>query len=600
MRCLIYDAERGVWLRHENPKTILETDRIERVAPLLSEVIRLREQYNWSAVGFISYEASPAFDPLYPSHKGPAGISLPLLRFALYDSCTGFTDLPAEADWESDRTSLHGYPPELWALSSWRGQPEFPDYRTAILEIKEELARGMSYQINFTWRQYADFSGSPYAWFRALCGKRPGSYLAYLEWEDRAVLSLSPELFFTLNGSELTLKPMKGTARPTGDPEKDAQIARELSSDQKNRAENLMICDMIRNDAGRIAEPGSVTVPELFGTELFPTVIQMTSTVKARLGTQGTSEVFRALFPCASITGAPKLSSMRIINRLEGSPRGLYTGSIGRIDGATGRMVFNVAIRTAVVDRNRHLAVYGAGSGIVWDSDPQSEYSECLLKTQVVEPDEAFYVFDSLLLENGRFLYAEAHKKRLIDSCRYFAHPLDEEILEREMAKLALRYPEGSWKVRLLAARDGGISCEAAPPPPLPAPYRLALAPFRVHSGDPFLRHKTSRRSIFDRALEAARALHPGASDAILWNERGELTETCRANLVLELDGKLYTPPLDSGLLPGVLRADLLSRGVLAEQVLYPQDLKRAQSIRIINSVRGEIPAHCYCDMSPL
>lgn len=600
MRCLIYDADRSVWLRYENPRTILETDRVERVAPLLSEVLRLREQHNWSAVGFICYEAAPAFDPLYPSHEIISDVTLPLARFALFDSYTEYTELPDIGDWDQKTDLYSGYTTDSWALSSWRGQPEFPEYRKAILEIKEELARGMSYQINLTWRQYADFSGSPYAWFRDLCGKRPGSYLAYLEWDDRAVLSLSPELFFTLNDSELTLKPMKGTACPVGDPERDAQLAEELSNDPKNRAENLMICDMIRNDAGRIAEAGSVTVPELFATELFPTVIQMTSTVKARLGKNRSPEVFRALFPCASITGAPKLSSMRIIHRLERSPRGLYTGSIGRIDGASGKMVFNVAIRTAVVDRKNHKAVYGAGSGIVWDSDPESEYSECLLKTQVVEPEEAFYVFDSLLLKDGRFVYAEGHKKRLIDSCRYFAHPLDEETLERKMAELALRHPKGCWKVRLLVARDGMIRCEAAPPPPLPDPYRLALAPFQIDSGDPFLRHKTSRRNIFDRALEATQALYPGVSDAILWNERAELTETCRANLVLELDGTLYTPPVDSGLLPGVLRADLLSRGVLTEQVLYPQDLKRAQSIRVINSVRGEIPAHCYCDMSPL
>jgi len=594
MRCLLFYAERGVWLGYKNPKTILETDRIERVAPLLSEVDCLCDAHQWSAVGFVSYEAGPAFDPLYPAHTEPSLITLPLARFAFFDSCTEYAELPDPRDWDTDPALHHGYPADSWAISSWRGQPKFSVYQNTFLEIKHELERGMSYQINLTWRQNADFSGSSYAWFSYLCKKKPGSYIAYLEWEDRAVLSLSPELFFRLDGTRLTLKPMKGTAQPTDDAQKNELIADELYRDKKNRAENLMICDMIRNDAGRIAELGSVTVPELYTTEIFPTVIQMTSTVQAQLFNKKVADIFKALFPCASITGAPKLSSMHIIERLEKTQRGLYTGAIGRIDGKSRDMVFNIAIRTAVVDRGRHRCEYGVGSGIVWDSEAKSEYAECLIKTRVIEPDTGFYVLESLLLDDGRYWLKERHCKRLEASCQYFCHPLDLGHLEQGLQVVASTCPNGRWKVRVTVEQDGHVCCTADPTPELPQPYTLGLCPMPIDPQDPFLLHKTSCRTVFDQALNAFRKLYPDAADTILWNVRGELTETCRANLVLELDGKQYTPPLSSGLLPGVLRAELVESGVLTERLLYREDLIKADGIWIINSVRGKIPVQCY------
>jgi para-aminobenzoate synthetase/4-amino-4-deoxychorismate lyase len=344
-----------------------------------------------------------------------------------------------------------------------------------------------------------------------------------------------------------------------------------------------MIVDMTRNDLGKIAEIGSVSVPKLFEIERYPTVWQMTSTVTAT--SQATfTDVLTALFPCASITGAPKRRTMQIITELEDEPRRVYTGCIGYL--APGQIAqFSVAIRTVIVDRETRQAEYGVGGGIVWDSQADEEYAECQDKARALtERKEPFSLLETLRWtpEDGYFLL-DYHLRRLSDSADYFGFELDPRRVVAELEELAAGLSQRTYKIRLLAQRDGSVTAEATMIELSEQPLRLALAVKPVDSNDKFLFHKTTRRQVYDEAL----AEHRDADDVILWNERGELTETCLGNLVLKIGDRLVTPPLDCGLLAGTLRAYLLERGEIDEGVLTLDSLERCEEIYRINSVRG-------------
>ena len=345
-----------------------------------------------------------------------------------------------------------------------------------------------------------------------------------------------------------------------------------------------MIVDMVRNDLGRIASTGSVHVPHLFEVERYPTVWQMTSTVEAA-SPAGLTELFAALFPCASITGAPKVSTMRIIAGLETAPRRVYTGAIGFV-APDGRAQFNVAIRTVLIDRRRGQAEYGVGGGIVWDSTAGDEYEECRIKARLLTQPRPRSPCSKACLWTpaGGLALIDGHLRRLGEACEYFGYPHDAPAVRRLLDDAVRTLPAEPHKLRLLLHRDGRLECSATPlsaaPSPDPVRLRLALAP--VSAANPFLYHKTTHRQVY---TDARRGLPPDC-EALLWNERGELTESETANLVLSLDGRLLTPPVACGLLPGVLRADLLARGEIAEAILTPADLARADEIFLINSVR--------------
>jgi len=342
-----------------------------------------------------------------------------------------------------------------------------------------------------------------------------------------------------------------------------------------------MIVDMIRNDVGRVSNIGSVTVPRLFDVERYPTIWQMTSTVTSQTEAS-LADIITALFPCASITGAPKVSTMAIIAELESSPRGAYTGCIGYF--APGRKAqFNVAIRTAVIDVAQGQAEFGLGGGIVWDSGMDSEFAESLLKAQILferRPD--FHLLESFLWtpEEGYFLMDE-HLQRLADSASYFGYCYDPELLKGRLADLSSSLPKKAQKVRLLLDRDGAIHLEAASIENAePAIVALARAP--VHSDNVFLYHKTTNRSVYD----GARSAEPDCDDVLLWNERKEVTEATTANIVVELKGELLTPPVDCGLLAGTFRNHLLAEGIVREQVIPIADLERCPVVYLVNSVR--------------
>jgi len=558
------------WRCFAEPVQVITAVTPEEVWPALRAVETAVSQQHLYAAGFLTYEAAAAFG--LAVH--PPG-DLPLLWFGLYKQ-SGQQEIGES--FNRPITQLPNY-----SISNWQPAVSQSAYHVAIRQIKEAIARGDTYQVNYTFPMRAEFTGDPLALFADLAQAQQGSYAAYVDTGRFVVCSASPELFFRLDGEVLTSKPMKGTAvRGKTLAEDEANIAW-LAQSEKNRAENVMIVDMIRNDMGRVAEIGSVQVPELFAVERYPTVLQMTSTVRARTR-RPLLEIFQAMFPCASITGAPKVRTMEIIRELEPQPRGVYTGAIGFIS-PDRTAQFNVAIRTVTVDRERGAAVYGVGSGIIWDSDAAAEYAECQVKARVLaEKRPSFQLLESLLWRPGEgYFLLEAHLRRLADSGVYFAVPLDSTAVRDELTRFALSLTE-PCKIRLLVSPTGEMEMEAVPLArgAWPQPLHVALADTAVSSENVWLYHKTTRREWHD----AARAARPDCDEVILWNEWGELTEATTANLVLNVDGELLTPSVSCGLLAGTFRNYLLANGRIRERILTKADLRRARRIFLINSVR--------------
>ncbi|PLX85698.1 MAG: aminodeoxychorismate synthase, component I [Desulfuromonas sp.] len=509
---IIRDAATGKWLRFSRPRQILVAERTVDVLPALRRVEAAVDEEGLWAAGFLAYEAAPAFDrALRVRPAGPA----PLLWFGLFDP-------PEEVSPPST--------PQLREQLSWSPALDRPAYDRAIARIRQLIADGDTYQVNFTFPLRAPFRGEAEAlfWHLALSAQAP--YAAFLDTGPFAVCSASPELFFRLEGREMTCRPMKGTAPRGRTPTEDEQVRERLLASAKDRAENLMIVDMLRNDLGRVAATGSVVVPELFRAERYPTVWQLTSTVTAR-SDASLCEIMAALFPCASITGAPKARTMEIIAELERFPRQAYTGTLGYF--APGRRAqFNVAIRTVLVDRAAKQAEFGVGGGVTWSSDSAGEYAECLVKARLLggKPVD-FELLETLLWDPAKgFFLLNEHMKRLADSALYFGFPFDPGEASARLRKTAEALPPVPHKVRLRTERRGGLTIEHAPLEPAEKhPLRLALAAEPVDPNEPLLYHKTTRRQLY----EAARTARPEEDEVLLWNTRGEVTEGCNFNLVV-------------------------------------------------------------------
>jgi para-aminobenzoate synthetase / 4-amino-4-deoxychorismate lyase len=562
---IVQDAANRGWQRFTRPVKVVAAYHLDEVPEGLAAVEEAVEGRGLYAAGFVAYEAAPAFDRAFSVR--PAIPSLPLLWFGLFEE-PEVISLPLEAP--------------AYRLGPWRPSVGRAGYRLAIEQIKEHIAAGHTYQVNYTLRLRAPFDGDPWGLFLDLVQAQECAYAAYLDIGPVAICSASPELFFRRDGEEVTMRPMKGTAARGLTPAADRSQAEWLRHSAKNRAENVMIVDMIRNDLGRVSRVGSVHVPHLFDVERYPTLWQMTSTVRARsLATL--PELMAALFPCASITGAPKVRTMEIIARLEPEPRGVYCGCIGVV--APNRQArFSVAIRTAVVDRAAKQVAYGVGGGIVWDSTAGEEYEEWETKARVLtERRPRFQLLESLLWtpEDG-FSLLDRHLARLADSAGYFGFKLDVAEVQRALRTAVLDLEPEAHKVRLLVDRRGHISITAEPGVDA-GPVTVGLAAEPVSSDDVFLYHKTTHRQLYERA----RATRPECQEVILWNERGEVTEATTANLVVCLGGELLTPPLESGLLPGTMRAHLLETGRIQERKVRVDELADNEGLYLINSVRG-------------
>ncbi len=564
---------RGWTLRLDGPEEVRETRDPGQVVPLL-DWAEARSMAGRYVALCLAFEAAPAFDPaLAVAAPDPAS---PLAWAASF--AVPAKPLPPE--------------PGFWSLSPWRplvGRAAFDDRVVRILEL---IRQGETYQVNYTVPMEADFSGDHMAMFHDLGARQGAGFCACLDLGERVVLSFSPELFFLRRGDWALARPMKGTARRGRFRAEDRALAEALAASAKDRAENVMITDLLRNDLGKVAVPGGVSVRRAFEVERYATVHQMTSTVAARLRPGATlAGLMRALFPCGSVTGAPKVRAMEAIVEAEGGPRGVYCGAVGFLEPGGG-CVLNVPIRTMVLDPATGRTRLQAGGGIVHDSTLDGEYAELLAKTAFAgPPGPEFKLLESLFLSRGRFWLLERHLARLAFSAGRLGFVWDERAARKRLASLAREhdpeYPGGRFKVRLLLSRQGGLEAEAQALETGPTSLlRLSIADdpaLRVDPDDLMLFHKTDRREVYERALAA----HPQADDVVLVNTRGQLTESSRANLAVRLDGQWLTPPLDCGLLPGTFRERLLERGRLREAVLVRDDLARAEAVAVVNSVRG-------------
>jgi para-aminobenzoate synthetase / 4-amino-4-deoxychorismate lyase len=569
---IIRDEPARRWLLFRQPKRVIAVHRCHQVLPQLEAIERRVDQENLWAAGFISYEAAPAFDPALRVRRSRG---LPLIWFGLYDA-PEVIELPDP-----------GQPTDLES-PAWRPSLRAQAYRRLIRQVKQRIQRGETYQVNFTLRLRGRIPLNPWDFFCRLAAAAPPPHAAFVSTDSWAVCSFSPELFFSLDRTTLVCRPMKGTARRGLSWEADELAAQRLAASPKERAENVMIVDMVRNDLGRIATTGTVNVRDLCRVERHPTVLQMTSTVQARSRAPWT-RILQALFPPASVTGAPKAQTMRIIAALESTPRRLYTGCIGFL--GPGRQArFNVAIRTALIQAGGK-AEYGVGGGITWDSRPEAEWAEAMAKARVLlQPPRHFELIETLRWTAGSgYFLQDLHLRRLQQSAEYFAFAYNEKTVLAQLRAAVRGIRSGARRVRLLLSRDGQVTCQVSslPPAPPPHPRRLALATAPIDSSDVFLYHKTTQRQVYENALAAA----PGCDDVLLWNERGELTESCTANLILELRGERYTPPVTCGLLAGTYRAAMLRDGSVKERVLTRRDLRQAEHVYVANSVRGLQPA---------
>lgn len=553
------------------PERVITAASVDEIAPAL-DALRAATKAGMHAAGFLAYEAGHALEP----KLAPPPSAGPLLWFGL------FRDYREIASGQV--AALLPDP-----ASAWCGAPEpeiaRADYGAALAQVQTYIASGDIYQANLTFRASVRTAGHPLALYAGPRERAKAGYGGVVWTGADWLLSLSPELFFALKGGRLTTKPMKGTATRGSDPAADADAIAMLAGDPKQRAENLMIVDLLRNDLSRVAAPGSVRVPALFAVETYPTVHQMTSTVTAQLAEgRDALDVIAAIFPCGSITGAPKIRAMEVIAELEAGPRGIYTGSIGRLDPG-GDAAFNVAIRTLHLRDGEHTAALGLGSGIVADSRAADEWRECLAKGAFVKSAARFDLFETMGFDPAEgVLLLERHLARMKASADALGFAFDRHDARNELqaATFRLRHPA---KVRLMLSRTGALAIEIRPIPEAPKdPVTVALAPLPVSADDFRLAHKTSDRGFYREALEAA-----GTFEVLFADGDGFLTEGSFTSIFVERDGMLLTPPLTRGLLPGVLRAEMIETGRAMEADLTAADL--AGGFLIGNALRGLIPA---------
>jgi para-aminobenzoate synthetase / 4-amino-4-deoxychorismate lyase len=566
------------------PVGVVEARRPGEVAGVLEAAEAAAERGLWAG-GFVAYEAAPGLDPeLSVRVRAPDDpfAELPLAWFALFERRV---DVPAlEPPSEGPATA---------GESPWRPSVDRVEYGATIERIRELIAAGHTYQVNHTLRLRAVIAGDERGFYRDLCLAQRGGYCALLDLGRFRVLSASPELFFRLDGRRITVRPMKGTAPRGRWLAEDDDIRARLLGSEKDKAENAMIVDLLRNDLGRVCVPGTVEVERLFEAERYETVWQLTSTIGGELR-DGVSvtDTFRSLFPSGSVTGAPKVRTTRIIADLEGSARGPYCGAIGYLappGSGEPRAHFNVAIRTVVLDAQTRTAEFGVGGGVTYDSTAEGEYGEVLAKARVLTAARpSFELFETI--HHGPpegFRHLDEHLERIGASASYFGFRFDPESVVAVL-KDAVSEVGNPCRVRLFLARDGTLGVEVRDPPPAaPGSVRVALDVDPVDPSDPWLFHKTTLRAPYERRRER----RPDVDDVLLVNLAGEVTESTIANLAVRIDGAWCTPPVEAGLLPGTYRAVLVREGRLAERRITVDELDAADEIALVSSVRGWRPA---------
>ncbi|EGA91354.1 para-aminobenzoate synthase component II [Planococcus donghaensis MPA1U2] len=554
-------------LYFSDPVNVFETHELADVANMLEKVEKAMND-GFYAAGYVSYEAAPAFRP---EMQVQSGGEMPLLWFGIFK--------------EPQKMPPISKKQQTYQVSDWAMASSIEQYKAGIQQIKTAIEEGHTYQVNYTERLSADFTGDDLAFYHQLARNQQADYGAYLNLGRFRLLSASPELFFKVQGGKLIAKPMKGTAPRGRTTQEDQEHIKSLLSSEKEKAENVMIVDLLRNDMSRLAEKGSVKADPLFTVETYPTVHQLTSTVTADLKDHTTIwDWFHALFPCGSITGAPKISTMKYIAALEQTPREVYCGAIGFIT-PDKEAVFNVPIRTVVIDAEKGVARYGVGGGITWDSTAEGEYRELQTKAKVLTAKRpVFKLLESLKLKDGEYPLLSYHLARLKDSSGYFHFPGNSEKVKAELVKLAQQYPQGTYKVRLLVDRKGELELQAQETVMMEEPLTCALASSPIDSKNPFLFHKTTHREVYK---QASAELSKEFFSVLLWNEKQQITEFTIGNVVVEKEGRFFTPPVKCGLLAGTFRQHLLDEKKIEEKIILKEELKEYDAIWFINGVRG-------------
>jgi para-aminobenzoate synthetase/4-amino-4-deoxychorismate lyase len=575
-----YNCVNSMQLRFDfaNANSVVESLRFSSpirliVAHEIADVLYAMEQGESALAGgkyiagFVSYEAAAAFDSALTTKPSS---DLPLVWFGVFDA-------PAAAP----RLTNDVAPPD----ATWTSAITRADHHRGVDAVRAAIADGETYQINYTFRLEAEIApASVPPLYSALARAERVPYGALLDLGEWQLLSLSPALFFRadLKSGRIVTQPMKGTAARGPWLEDDDARAETLARSDKNRAENVMIVDLVRNDITRVAEFGSVRASSLFHVDRYPSVLQMVSTVEGRLRPNTTlTDIFRALFPAGSITGAPKSSSMRLIAALEHAPRGAYCGAIG-FASPGGEAVFNVAIRT-ITARADGRAEYGVGGGVTWDSDAGDEYAEALSKAACLVVRPEFELLETLRSELGEPIRLDKHLERLAASAAYFGFTIDLDRAREAVFAEARRHPADTRRLRARVSRSGIVVVESQAlelARPALTPVELASSP--IDRNDRFLYHKTTNRSVHERHASE----HPGAFDVLLWNGARELTEFTRGNVVVELDGVRVTPPRACGLLNGVFRRELIATGQVVERIVTIDDLAAASRMWFVNSLR--------------
>ena len=554
--------ELGLRYLFTKPIKELKTRNLDQVEALLREVEAYQEQ-GFYAVGYVSYEAAPAFEKKFAVHPAPL-MGEYLLYFTIHEEVE---TLPFPEDYEA-----------VDLPANWKEEVEAPVYQEAIKTIHHHIRQGDTYQVNYTVQLSQELKADPLAIYNRLVVEQKAHYNAFIQHDDVSILSISPELFFEQDDRLLTTRPMKGTTRRGLTNQEDLQESAWLKADPKNRAENMMIVDLLRNDMNRISEIGSEQVTRLCQVEQYSTVWQMTSTIESRLRPEvDLVQTFRALFPCGSITGAPKISTMEIIHKTEKAPRGVYCGTIGILL-PKGKRIFNVAIRTLQMQGNQ--AIYGVGGGITWDSKWESEYQETKQKSAVLYRQEPrFELLTTGRIHKGELTFLEQHLTRLREASRYFAYPYDEPKLLKELQEELARLESNlDYRCRIALHKNGTFHLVITELTDLPASYLQAqLTEQKLDLATPFTYFKTSQRD----------HLNQSDQEQIFHLPDGSLLETTIGNLILEIDGKLYTPPAHLPLLDGIYRHHLLETQQVEEKLLTLNDLTDADRIYACNALRG-------------
>ena len=559
------------WSIFSSPLQVLFTHDLNQVKDVLNEVQNKVEKKNLIAAGYLSYEAAPAFDNAYcVNEKG----NLPLICFGL------FKNYKIEKTLESH--SLESAEAIEWTITTDRTL-----YENYLQYIKDQIKLGNTYQVNYTLRKFTECISNPYSFFLEKAQDAP--YAAYIESNEHTIISASPELFFKLNGESLMCKPMKGTSKRGKTLHDDIALMEELKNSEKDKAENIMITDMLRNDMGKISDTGSVKVLSEFDIEKYPTVWQMTSSIKSQTSTNITG-IFEALFPCASVTGAPKVSSMKIISEIEDQPREIYTGAIGYI-APNNEAQFSVPIRTILSDKKACRSVYGTGSGIVWDSESHKEWDECQNKSAILSANsQNFELFETMRWESSKRIFLEKlHLDRLKDSAEFYNFKFHHEKINDKLQDYLKNLESESERIiRLFLAKDGDIrlTTSAYKKQNKDKPQFISFAMRPINSEDRSLYHKTTNRSVYENAIGE----NPVCDDILLWNEDGNITESTISNVIFKKDSKYYTPPISCGLLGGTYRTHLINQGHLEERIIPKTEINLYSEIYLINSVRGKYP----------